>query len=152
MSILDDIFSRTANSQATSVFPVNEQPGQADTIPVAPDNSKQMITRESVPGGPKVPSYIKREGDRETLVKPDAGDVKELQELIVSAGGKLPRYGVDGKWGNETIGALNSVDANRFWDAYRKKYSIQTQPGTAVTPQPATPSPAPAPNKWGFGD
>lgn len=54
---------------------------------------------------------------RRTLHKGDSGeDVKELQNILLSIGYKLPKYGADGEYGAETISAVK---------AFQKHYGLE---------------------------
>jgi hypothetical protein len=49
----------------------------------------------------------KQKQQQKTLLPVDK-NVKALQDEIVTAGGKFPKYGADGRWGNETAGVVFS--------------------------------------------
>ena len=40
-------------------------------------------------------------------------EIRKFQQVLVNSGYPLPRYGVDGKWGNETKTAMNQYLADR---------------------------------------
>lgn len=74
-------------------------------IPACIDGAKPepAPTPEPTPGPAPEPKY------HPTLRKGDKGVyVVEMQEDLLKAGEKLPRYGVDGDFGNETLAAVRS--------------------------------------------
>jgi hypothetical protein len=54
--------------------------------------------------------------------------VKQLQQALLAQGGKLPKYGADGKFGDETQAALKSLYNITSVDEARFKYITEQSP------------------------
>lgn len=59
--------------------------------------------------------------------------VKQLQTALLAQGGKLPKYGADGKFGAETEAALKSLYSITSVDEARFKYITETGPKAKAT-------------------
>jgi hypothetical protein len=80
-------------------------------------------------------------------------DVKKMQEALIAVGSALPRSGADGKWGDETNGAVvrfqaaNGIPVSGGAEAGRKTFlaldaHLGAGPGPKPNPQP-NPTPTP---------
>lgn len=54
-------------------------------------------------------------GSRLLLDGSEGSDVRALQEMLLSLGYALPRYGADGKFGAETEAAVRAFQADAGW-------------------------------------
>lgn len=62
-------------------------------------------------------------------------EVKDLQELILEMGGKLPAYGVDGNLGNETKKAINSLTLPKHIKIALKEVGTKEKYGSRDNPR-----------------
>ena len=60
-------------------------------------------------------------------------DSKEIQNLLLSLGGSLPKYGADGKWGSESKSALQAA-AQKYNLAYRSSTTYNKQKSVIIDP------------------
>jgi hypothetical protein len=109
-----------------------------------------MILYTDVPASEPAPTPAPvKLGDRE-LKKGDKGDdVKELQRDLMQLGYKLPRYGADGDFGNETEKAVKAFQADHHLTAdgvmHSDDYTMLFAALDGQTIEPGTEPPTPAP-------
>lgn len=102
-----------------------------------------------------IPADLYSEWAPELLKKGSSGEsVRQLQEMLLQVGMLLPRYGADGKFGNETAAAVLTFQAGHglpetgecdaaTWQALAAACAANAAPGGSSPVEPETPPQAP---------